>query len=282
MSDPVVLSHLTVQPALKAWQQGHATAVFSLDLGLTASQVGLGPSGMILPDGQTLSWDVIQEIVENESTCFEVADGKALKIQAFSEELSRFYSLMPTEGAPTLLVSGIAMHRIKGIDPHKDTLRKIRAISPLRGTVLDTCTGLGYTALEAARTVEHVVTIELDPTVLEIARRNPWSRSLFRNPRIQQIVGDTLEVLPSFDGGSFPRIVHDPPVFGLAGELYSAACYRELRRVLERGGRTYHYIGDLNSRSGRNVVRGVVRRLKEAGFQRVLRRPEAFGVVAYR
>jgi predicted methyltransferase len=125
-----------------------------------------------------------------------------------------------------------------------------------------------------------VVTIELDPTVLAIARRNPWSRSLFENPRIQQIIGDTFEVLPGFDDGSFSGIIHDPPMFNLAGELYSGACYRQLHRVLARRGRLYHYIGDLSSRSGSNVARGVVRRLREAGFSRVVRRPAAFGVVA--
>jgi predicted methyltransferase len=44
----------------------------------------------------------------------------------------------------------------------------------------------------------------------------------------------------------------------------------------------FHYIGDLQSRSGGRVMRGVVRRLKEAGFERVVQRPEAFGLVAYK
>jgi hypothetical protein len=71
-------------------------------------------------------------------------------------------------------------------------------------------------------------------------------------------------------------------MFSLAGELYSRACYEELYRVLKRKGRLFHYIGDLESRSGRNVARGVVRRLREAGFSRVVRKPGAFGLVAYR
>jgi len=81
----------------------------------------------------------------------------------------------------------------KGTDPYRDTRQKIRAVSPLRGRVLDICTGLGYTAIEAAKTAEEVVTIELDPTALEVARLNPWSRPLFDNPRIRQIVGDAFE-----------------------------------------------------------------------------------------
>jgi predicted methyltransferase len=176
------------------------------------------------------------------------------------------------------------MHRIKGTDPLRDTLTKVRAAAPLRGRVLDISTGLGYTAIEAAKSaqVEEVVTIEIDPTTLAIARRNPWSRALFADPKIRQIVGDAYEVLPELPDESFTRIIHDPPVFSLAGELYSGAFYRELHRVLRRNGRLFHYIGSLESKAGAGIARGVVRRLKEAGFVRVDRRQEAFGVLAYK
>jgi predicted methyltransferase len=237
---------------------------------------------IVLPDGQWLTWDHLEEISQSESVCFGVEENEAEKIQRFSEFLNRFYSLMPTHRAPTLLVSGIPMHRIKGTDPHRDTLSKVRTVAPLGGRVLDTCTGLGYTAIEAARTAEQVITIELDPTVLEVARLNPWSQALFEDPRIEQIIGDSFEEVQAFEDGSFSRILHDPPMFSLAGELYSGECYRHLFRVLRRKGRMFHYIGDLSSRSGRNVARGVVRRLQEAGFARVVRRPGAFGVVAYK
>jgi predicted methyltransferase len=147
--------------------------------------------------------------------------------------------------------------------------------------VLDTATGLGYTAIEAARTAERVITIELDPAGLEIARQNPWSRALFDNPRIEQIVGDAFEEVRCLPDLLFSRVIHDPPALSLAGELYSGAFYRELHRVLRRNGRLFHYIGDPESASGRNTTRGVLRRLQEAGFTRVARRPEAFGVVAW-
>jgi hypothetical protein len=52
--------------------------------------------------------------------------------------------------------------------------------------------------------------------------------------------------------------------------------------VLKPNGRLFHYIGNLESKSGRNVARGVVRRLGEAGFRRVIKKPEAFGVLAYK
>ena len=60
----------------------------------------------------------------------------------------------------------------------------MKSITPIVGCVLDTATGLGYTAIEAAKTAEQVVTIELDPVALEIARLNPWSQTMFDNPEI--------------------------------------------------------------------------------------------------
>jgi predicted methyltransferase len=181
-----------------------------------------------------------------------------------------------------MLVSGVPMHRIQDTNPYRDTLKKIKTVSPVVGTVLDTATGLGYTAIEAAKTADRVVTIEIDPACLEIARLNPWSAELFDNPKITQIVGDAYDEVEQFDDGSFSRIIHDPPMFSLAGDLYSGEFYAQLHRVLRHRGRLFHYIGDLSSKSGQGVMRGVVRRLGEAGFSRVERRPEAFGILAHR
>lgn len=280
--DQIVLSHLQAERILQAGEKGLQEIEISPDLGLSTVTVVLSSDGVQFPQGTFLTWDALRKIRKTPQSCFWIESDGIRKIQAFSEMTNHFYSLMPTTGAPTLLISGTPMHRIKGTDPHRDTLAKIRTIAPITGRVLDTATGLGYTAIEAAKTAEHVITIELDPTVLEIARQNPWSQALFDHPKITQIIGDSFQEVQRFEDATFTRIIHDPPMFSLAGDLYSAEFYRQLFRVLRPGGRLFHYIGDLNSRSGRNVARGVIRRLQEAGFRRVTRRPEAFGVVAYR
>jgi len=194
----------------------------------------------------------------------------------------RSYSLMPTETAPTMLIAGLSMHRIKGIDPIGDTNRKLKTISPIAGRVLDTATGLGYTAIGAAKTAEHVITVELDHTGLEIARFNPWSEKLFNAPNIEQRIGDSFDVAGEFEDNAFTRIIHDPPAFGLAGQLYSGEFYSQLFRMLRPKGRLFHYIGNPESRSVGNITRGVTKRLKEAGFVKVAPRPEAFGVSAWK
>ena len=271
-----------MQPLVTARREGRRSAVVSLDLGLTTDEVTLTHEGVVLPNGRSLAWEHIDEVTADAAACFVVQDDGVRKIQVFSAFLNRSYSLMPTDGAPTLINAGFTMHRIVGIDPYQDTLRKIRAIAPLRGRVLDTATGLGYTAIEAAKTADHVLTIELDPAILEIARLNPWSHGLFHNPKITQMIGDTSEEIRTLEDENYTRIIHDPPSFSLAGDLYAGEYYRQLFRVLRRGGRLFHYIGKLESKHGHRVAAGVVRRLREAGFARVARCPTACGLVAYR
>jgi predicted methyltransferase len=276
----IVLSHFQAEKLLGAKIMEARTVSVSPDLGCSMVEVHLESNGVRFHDGQFLTWEDVEHTGDSKVGCFLLEGGELRKIQAFSEATNRPISLMPTEGAPTLLVAGFPMHRIKGIDPLEDTRRKVKALSPVRGVVLDTATGLGYTAIEAARTAERVVTIELDPVVLEIASLNPWSRALFEHPKIEQCIGDSFDVVQSFEDDSFDGILHDPPTFSLAGELYSSAFYREILRVLKPRGRLFHYIGNLESRSGRRTVAGVTRRLKAVGFTSVHRRTEAFGVVA--
>jgi len=278
----IVLSYIQAEEILKAYRAGASSVEVSLDLGLTTVEVAIESNGSCLPDGQVLAWKQLKKVTKSERGCFAIEGNALCKIQVFSERANRLYSLMPTAGAPTMLISGIAMHRIKGIDPHRDTLQKIETIAPVVGRVLDTATGLGYTATEAARTADQVTTIEIEPAALEVARANPWSRELFANPKIAQIVGDSFDEIEMFEDETFARIIHDPPAFNLAGDLYSGAFYRQLFRVLQRGGRLFHYIGDLESKSGRTVTKGAVRRLREAGFSRVVRRTKAFGLVAHK
>ncbi len=283
MSYPVVLSYVQAETLLVAKGQGQASVEVSPDLGISKVTVQVSQEGVLFPSGEHIHWQQVEKIKKSDVNCFVLElDGTIRAIQVFSEATNRMCSLLPTKRTPSMLIAGFTMHRIVDIDPMQDTLKKIATLTPITGRVLDTATGLGYTAIEAAKSAEQVITIELDPGAQEIARLNPWSRNLFTNPKIQQIMGDTYEVVPTFEDNSFSAILHDPPVFSLAGELYSGAFYRELYRILKRGGKLFHYIGNLESKSSGTVVRGALKRLQESGFTRVVKRPEAFGVVAYK
>jgi predicted methyltransferase len=278
----VILSYIQARPLLEARKRGQAVVETSYDLGMSYTSVTLSAEGVSFATGERLDWASVEKISQSEVNCYTISAQGMQSVQTFSQETNRLCSLLPTRGAPSMLIAGFVMHRIKDIDPWQHAQRMVAAIAPLSGCVLDTATGLGYTAILAARAAGGVTTIELDPGVQEIARLNPWSRELFANPKITQVMGDACEVAPTLVGESFDRIVHDPPTLKLAGELYSGVFYHELYRILKRGGRLFHYIGDPNSKASGGVTRGVMRRLQEAGFSRVVRRAEAYGVVAYK
>jgi len=72
-------------------------------------------------------------------------------------------------------------------------------------------------------------------------------------------------ILPKND--PVDAILHDPPRFGIAGELYSQVFYDHLAKVLKRKGRLFHYTGTPNKlTSGRDVPNEVAKRLRRAGF----------------
>ena len=273
----MIFSHYQTRPL--ADKNAPPVMPLSTDLGLSTVAVKKVDNGWTLPDGQVLTFAQIKEINEDVNSCFLYFEGKITKIEAFSAYTNRYYSLMPTSKAPTMLISGIPMHRIKGTTPVEDTDRKIEAIGKPYGRILDTTTGLGYTAIRAAQTASEVITIEFDPVVLDICRVNPWSRELFNNPKIHKIIGDSGDLAAMFQDETFNAIIHDPPTFNLAGHLYSQWLYRIFYRILKPNGRMFHYIGNPDSRSGATIGRGVVDRLQQSGFS-VRPKGRAFGVLA--
>ena len=97
---------------------------------------------------------------------------------------------------------------------------------------------------------------------------NPWSPEANQpEHRLTLIHGDIALQLLTLQAESFDAVLHDPPRFGIAGELYSQEFYNHLARVLKRQGRLFHYTGTPNKISrGRDLPREVAARLHRAGF----------------
>jgi predicted methyltransferase len=147
--------------------------------------------------------------------------------------------------------------------------------------VLDCCSGLGYAAIAAHRLgASEVLTIELSPQVMGLRAQNPWSKDL-GNEGIVQRQGSSYELIRTMAASAFDSVIHDPPRFSLAGELYSEEFYKEIYRVLQRGGRLFHYTGNPHViKTGSSFVDGVIRRLKAAGFKNVEKVEHLMGVSA--
>ena len=202
-----------------------AEARVSLDLGRTEATVALEDGAVRLADGERVSVEDLKRVAKCDDSVFAVRRGAVEKLITYSEATRRSYKLRPTADWPALEVSGVLMHRIRGTTPREDARAKLRLVAPVLGAVLDTCMGLGYTALLAAETAAAVTAVEKDENVVALARLNPWSQPLFGNPRIKLVAGDAVEVAAGLPDASFDLVDHDPPTLSVAGELYSDAFY---------------------------------------------------------
>ncbi|ENN96394.1 SAM-dependent methyltransferase, partial [Methanocaldococcus villosus KIN24-T80] len=110
----------------------------------------------IFPSGE-IEIKILKKIAKDNAVY--LLDNNRLYKLAIADE-SGYYKLVPTI-PPTIEINGIRMHRTKGINPYEDTLNKVNSINIKKGdVVLDTCMGLGYTAIEAYRRGAKVITIE--------------------------------------------------------------------------------------------------------------------------
>jgi len=280
----ILLSEKQAEEILSAHKKGSGGEVaVSLDLGKSISKVIIKGDVVLFPDGQKLDLNSIRKI-EGE-TCFAVEDCKLFRIQMFSKKTMRTYKLVPTQAAPALSISGVRMHQTKDYNPLEDAKMKAAAIKPLKDRiVLDTCMGLGYSAIQAvSEGALHVTTVEEDDCVVELTKVNPWSSKLWNSSRINMIEGDVACIVAGFQDECFDRIIHDPPRIGMAGELYGGEFYRQLFRVMKPGGILFHYVGRPGSNfRHKNIMKGVIERLRNVGFTGIRKIEASQGVKAVR
>ncbi len=110
-----------------------------------------------------------------------------------------------------------------------------------------------------------MLSYEKNPEVIWLRSLNPWSPKIGSGLTLTQ--GDIAEEIATLPSQSIDAILHDPPRFGIAGELYSRVFYEQLARVLKRKGKLFHYTGTPNKlTSHRDVSNEVANRLRHAGF----------------
>ncbi len=265
----ILLSFTQASEMLNQFRRGNQSRT-SLDLGKTETVVSLHEGYVRLSAEARVSPDDLQMIAKCEDAIFAVRECGVEKVIRFSNETQRMYKLRPTADWPALEISSILMHRIKGTTPRRDAEAKLRLVSPVQGAVLDTCMGLGYTAILAASTAASVTVIEKDENVVEMARLNPYSQPLFQDRKITLIHGDAAQIIPDFGNATYDIVNHDPPSLSIAGELYADAFYADLLRILKPGGKLLHYTGAPGSRARRiDLSASVTRRLARIGFANV-------------
>jgi len=253
----------------------------TLDIGVSWIHVCVENNTLYF-DHETLKLDEVTPRREDHVVFLERDTGRIYEVVRSVD--TGYYKLkaIAVDKAPTLEINGIHMHRVVGIDPWSDAKLKVKRVGVRRGDiVLDTCLGLGYTALNALiKRASRVYSVEIDENVLWVAERNPWSRML-SSESVVIIRGDVTEEVKRFDDNYFDKIIHDPPRYSSAtGDLYSLEFYRELYRILKPGGKLYHYTGEPGRHRGFSIVKGIGERLRQAGFYSVTYDKETQGYIA--
>ncbi|HEX8778770.1 MAG TPA: SAM-dependent methyltransferase [Rhodanobacter sp.] len=277
-----LLTRPTAAALLAARDAGAAAWEGSLDLGRSTGTAALQAEGWLWR-GERYPYP---PALKERSVHYWDGDGFAPAAR-YSGALIK---LVPTEwGVPTFEIDGIKMLPTAQASPLDDARRKVALVEPRGKLVLDTCGGLGYFAaccLDAG--AARIQSFEKNPDVLWLRTLNPWSPdpdasgpdAPDHGGRLQLFHADVSQAIAQLADASVDALLHDPPRFGIAGELYSLAFYRQLARVLRRGGRLFHYTGSPNKlTSGRDLPREVARRLQEAGFEA---QPALDGVLATR
>ena len=258
---------LTLQrELLTAAREGTATIDCSVDLDRSRTEVQVDAEGWVWQQRRFPHLNSCRD-----RTVYHWSGGSFEPVARFSGSLIK---LVPTRwGAPTFEIDGIKMLPSERVSPWDDAGRKVGLIAPRGKRVLDTCGGLGYfAAWSLAGGAVLVKSFEKNSDVLWLRSFNPWSPSTLSAglelAALELECADVVQRIEQLPAASFDAVLHDPPRFGIAGELYSQSFYDALARVLVRGGRLFHYTGTPNRlTSGRDVPAEVAGRLQRAGFR---------------
>jgi len=248
--------HITLQVGVRA---GASTVECSLDLDRSTTRVEVAAAGWSW-QGQRFPW-------------LETCKGRTIyrwngeAFQPVARFATSLIKLVPTPwGPPTFEIDGIKMLPTAQVSPYADAERKVALIQPRGKVILDTCGGLGYFAAWCLLgRAAQVFSYEKNPDVIWLRSLNPWSPQAGNGLTLTE--GDIAESIATLPDGSIDAILHDPPRFGIAGELYSQVFYDHLARVIKHKGKLFHYTGTPNKlTSGRDVPGEVLKRLRRAGF----------------
>ena len=251
---------LTVDDALQAARRAGTTTVeCSLDLDRSPTTVTIGATAW---DWQGSSFPYLEGCKDR--TIYYWSDVVFQPVARFDASLIK---LVPTAwGPPTFEIDGIKMLPTAQVSPYADAERKVGLIQPRGKIVLDTCGGLGYFAAWCLQgQARQVLSWEKNADVIWLRSVNPWSPA--SGGALQLTHGDVATAIAALPDAAVDAVLHDPPRFGIAGELYSQAFYDQLARVMKRKGKLFHYTGTPNKlTSGRDVPNEVMKRLQRAGF----------------
>ncbi len=254
-----------VTQILEALRTGKKEVRLSLDLNLTHKIWQIQETHLILDHNVSVDIERLEAVSSVKNKIF-VLENEALK--PLEVRSHGYYKLVPTQSAPILEIDGIKMHRSKDIDPLTDAKLKTKLVVLSNDQVLDTCGGLGYSAVFALKAgAKKVVSFEKSREVIRLRNVNPWLKK-YADKRLELTHGDITDEIDLLKDGMFNSVIHDPPRFTSAtGDLYGKKFYDALFRVMVPGARLFHYTGSPKKiKTQDTFIKNTIKRLDTSGF----------------
>lgn len=270
-SPPLLFSADTVTAIIAAAQRKDRELRLSTDLGISEDMARFNPDHTTLQfnDGSQIKLSLMPKI-KPRTVYFVNAEHELQSLHFFCDKTNYVYKLLCTQDLPSFSISSAPMHQITRSTPGQDTASKIKLLLPIATHFhcLDTCFGLGYSSGALAEHAHSVITYERDPNVLNLARCNPYSQSTLHSEKVNLVNDDICRAIMDHDRSEFDLILHDPPTPKISPLLYSGEFYSQLKRVLKKKGKLYHYCPRPNMQvRKRDFTAEVRRRLEENGFR---------------
>lgn len=254
---------------LQSMKRGDKTVSLSLDLNLSEKDCEIRGADLIVDEDTRVSRVDLEMVASQKNKVFSFDNGRMTPLEVRG---NGYCKLVATSGAPTLEIDGIKMHRSKDIDPLHDAKLKTELVVRPGDVVLDTCGGLGYSAVFALKAgAAKVISFEKNKAVIQLRDINPWLKK-YMDPRLEFRRGDSTEEIEGVENKSVNSIIHDPPRFtSSTGDLYGKAFYDHLFRVLAPRGRLFHYTGSPKRVKAQDrFVNNTINRLARSGFQKLM------------
>lgn len=260
-------------------RNGVKNLCLSLDLNVSEKTWEIEADRLVLDKDTCIEVKTLVPVSSAENKIFIFQNNVLSPVEVRSDG---YYKLVPTSGAPTLEINGIKMHRSKDIDPFLDAKLKTQLVVSPSDLVLDTCGGLGYSAIFALKAgAKKVLSTEKSLAVINLRNLNPWLKK-FADKKLELIHTDIVQEIDTFKSGKFNSVIHDPPRFtGATGDLYGKKFYDALFRVMAPHSKLFHYTGSPKKiKTQDKFIKNTIKRLEQSGFKAVCFHDNLQGIYA--
>ena len=264
---------------LEAIRNGKDSICLSLDLNLSEKVWKIEADRLILDNDTFIDMKKLKSISSFDNKIFIFQNNELIPIEVRS---NGYYKLVPTKSAPTLEINGIKMHRSKKIDPLTDAKLKTQLVVTPNDQVLDTCGGLGYSAVFALKAgAKKVISTEKSRAVIKIRNLNPWFKN-HDDKKLEMIHTDITREIDRFENSMFNSVIHDPPRFtSTTGDLYGRKFYNSLFRVMAPRSKLFHYTGSPKKIKAKDkFIKNTMNRLGQSGFKSICFHDNLQGIYA--